>query len=352
MFSRFLPALLRGLPPENAHRIAIHGARWASHLSAPPVANICLRSQVLGMDLPHPIGLAAGFDKDAEAVSGLLALGFSFVEVGSITPLPQPGNPRPRVFRLPSDGAVINRYGFNSRGAQFASARLAHVRQQHPDAAVGINIGPNKTTTAIEQDLITCIEHLSAYASYLVINLSSPNTPGLRDNQAPHRLASALQAVLTARNDYAPTVPLLVKLSPDINPQDIKPIADVVKAHGVDGLILSNTSIARPAILNSPNRYQAGGLSGRPVLSGSTALLRSFYIATGGKIPLIGVGGVDSAQSAYEKIRAGASLVQLYTALVYKGMALVRDIVKQLPALLHADGFDTLSEAVGADHKG
>ena len=165
MFSRFLPALLRGLPPENAHRIAIHGARWASHLSAPPVANICLRSQVLGMDLPHPIGLAAGFDKDAEAVSGLLALGFSFVEVGSITPLPQPGNPRPRVFRLPSDGAVINRYGFNSRGAQFVSDRLAHVRQQHPDAAVGINIGPNKTTTAIEQDLVTCIEHLGAYAS-------------------------------------------------------------------------------------------------------------------------------------------------------------------------------------------
>jgi dihydroorotate dehydrogenase len=302
----------------------------------------------MGLEFSNPVGLAAGFDKHAEVPDDLLELGFGFVEVGSVTPRPQPGNPRPRVFRLEEDRAVINRYGFNSQGLAVAAERL---RKRHGRSGiVGVNVGANKDSQDPVADYVEGVGELAGLASYFVINISSPNTPGLRTLQARDSLDALLDHVLAARRkgDAQNSAPLIVKIAPDLSPEDCHDIAEVLLARGVDGLIVSNTTTARPA-LRSDSRDEAGGLSGVPLLEPSTKILAEMYRLTEGKLPLIGTGGIASGHDAYRKIRAGASLVQLYTALVFQGPRLIGQIKQELADLLTTDGYDNIAQAVGAD---
>lgn len=354
---RLAAALLRLLPPEAAHRTTIRalsaGLVPALAAGPPPLgAGRALAIRLWGRDFPNPVGLAAGFDKDGEAFAACLRLGFGFVEIGSITPRPQPGNPRPRLFRLAADGAVINRMGFNSRGLGFAAERLR--RRRPADGIVGVNLGKNKESADAAADYAAGARALAPLADYLVINVSSPNTPGLRALQGRGALAGLVAAVIAARAEAAPAAPppLLLKIAPDLTEADKHDIAEVALGSGLDGLIVSNTTIARPATLGSVHAGEAGGLSGRPLFAPSTAVLADMYRLTQGRLPLIGVGGIASGADAYAKIRAGASLVQLYTAMVYLGPGLVRRIQRELAVLLRADGFTTLAQAVGADLRG
>ncbi len=339
--------LVGALPPETAHRLAIRALGWG--LVRPPrVAEFpALRTRVWGIDFANPIGVAAGFDKDAEAADALLALGFGHVEVGGVTPRPQAGNPRPRVFRLPRDGAVINRLGFNSRGLDAMAARLA--RRRARAAVVGVNLGLNKDCADAAADYLRGIGALRALADYLVINVSSPNTPGLRALQGRAHLAKLLETILEGAGARGARPPLLLKIAPDLTEEDKRDIAEVALAAGIDGLIATNTTVERPAGLADPRRAEAGGLSGRPLFAPSTRVLGEMYRLTGGKLPLVGVGGVASGADAYAKIRAGASLVQLYTALVYHGPGLAGRIKAELADLLAADGVASVADAVGAD---
>jgi len=341
--------LLDRIDPERAHRLAIAALKTGliagDRRADPPI----LGQTVFGHAFPNPIGLAAGFDKDGEVYAQALDLGFGFVELGSVTPLPQKGNPRPRLFRLTADHAVINRMGFNNRGIAAMAARL-----QNRDATrgiVGINLGKNKDQTDAAADYAAGTKLLGPRADYLVINVSSPNTPGLRALQSRDALAALIAAVLEARAELRRRPPLLLKIAPDLTDLDRQDIAEVALAAGLDGIIVSNTTIARPAGLDPRFAGEAGGLSGRPLLQPATETLRDIYRRTGGRLPLIGVGGVASAADAYAKIRAGASLVQLYTALVFEGPGLVRRIKDELAALLIRDGFVHVAEAVGADHR-
>jgi dihydroorotate dehydrogenase len=341
-------ALLRLLPPEGAHRAALTLLRRGLVPARPGPAEPALRVRLWGLDFANPLGMAAGFDKDAEAIDPLLRLGFGFVEIGSVTPRPQPGNPRPRLFRLPPDRAVINRMGFNSRGHDFARRGLA-ARRLGP---VGVNLGKNKDSEDAAADYAAGIAALGPLADYLVVNVSSPNTPGLRDLQRAAALRPLLAALLAARDRLAPhRPPLLLKLAPDLGPEERAGIAGLVLETGIDGLILTNTTTARPPGLASPARGETGGLSGRPLLAPSTAVLADFYRLTEGRLPLVGVGGIASGDDAYAKVRAGASLLQLYTALIYEGPGLVGRINRELAALLRRDGFPDLASAVGADHR-
>ncbi|WP_227010369.1 quinone-dependent dihydroorotate dehydrogenase [Pelagibius marinus] len=352
-FSLIGPALRR-LDPETAHNLTLwaleHGL--ASRRTAPddPV----LASEVWGRRFPNPLGLSAGFDKDARVMGAMLGLGLGFVEVGSITPRPQPGNPKPRIFRLPEDAAVINRLGFNNGGLEAARARLEAFRSggrggPGKNGIVGVNLGKNKDTADAAGDYVLGAAALGPLADYLVVNVSSPNTPGLRALQGRGELETLLGRVLDALADPAP--PLLLKIAPDLTEEDKADIAAVCLELGVSGIIATNTTIARPETLKGAAKGEAGGLSGRPLFEPSTAVLRDLYRLTGGKLPLIGVGGVSSGAEAYRKIRAGASLVQLYTALIYSGPALVTRIKTELARLLREDGFDSVAAAVGADHR-
>jgi dihydroorotate dehydrogenase len=341
--------LLDLIDPERAHRFAI--AALKSGLIAgdrrpdPPI----LGQTVFGLRFPNPIGLAAGFDKDGEVYRPALGLGFGFVELGSVTPQPQRGNPRPRLFRLTADRAVINRMGFNNRGIAAMADRL-----RHRDAArgiVGVNLGKNKDQADAAADYAAGIKVLGPLADYLVINVSSPNTPGLRALQSRDALAALIAAAVEARASLAHRPPLLLKIAPDLTDADRRDIADVALAGALDGLIVSNTTIARPAGLDSRFASEAGGLSGRPLFQPATDTLREIYRLTGGKLPIIGVGGIAGAVDAYAKIRAGARLVQLYSALVFQGPGLVRRIKEELAVLLARDGFANVAEAVGADHR-
>jgi dihydroorotate dehydrogenase len=281
----------------------------------------------------------------------MLRFGFGFVEIGSVTPRPQPGNPRPRLFRLPEDGAVINRLGFNSAGHAVAAANLAG-RAALRRGIVGVNLGKNRDSADAEADYAAGVAALGPHADYLVINVSSPNTPGLRALQEPAALRRLIDAVTAARQQALPArpPPLLLKIAPDLTAADRGDIAEVALAGGIEGLIVSNTTIARPARLRSRHARESGGLSGRPLFAPSTELLRDMHRLTGGRLPLVGVGGIASGSNAYAKIRAGASLVQLYTALIYQGPGLVGRLKRELAACLRADGFRSLGEAVGADH--
>lgn len=342
---------LRLLPPETAHRLTLKAlaAGLGPRQYGPDEPR--LSSRVWGLDFTNPVGLAAGFDKDAEVVTPMLRLGFGFVEVGSITPQPQPGNPRPRVFRLPASGAVINRLGFNSGGHKAAAARLINRAQGF--GVLGVNLGANRDSDDPAADYARGAALFAPLADYLVVNVSSPNTPGLRALQGRAALAGLLAGVRAAV-DSATTGegrPLLVKIAPDLTPDERQDIAEVVGAGGADGLIISNTTIARPDELRGRRRTEVGGLSGRPLFGPSTEVLADMYRRTGGKVPLVGVGGIASGADAYAKVRAGASLVQLYTALVYQGPGLVRRIKTDLAARLRADGFASVADAVGADHK-
>ena len=337
--------------PEDAHGLAIKALKSGLVGSDGVVDDPVLAQSLWGLDFPNPLGLAAGFDKDAEVPDAMLKLGFGFVEAGTVTPKPQPGNPRPRLFRLTEDEAAINRFGFNSGGLEAYAARI-EARRGRP-GIFGANVGKNKTTEKAEVDYIAGIERVCAFCDYIVVNISSPNTEGLRALQARQSLETLLGTSIEARARSAPNPdklpPLLVKVAPDLDLGEMQDIADVVVASRIDGLIIGNTTIDRPAGLKSDEKSQAGGLSGRPLMEKSTNCLAGFYRLTEGKIPLIGCGGVSSGNDAYAKIRAGASLVQVYTALVFHGPPLVGRIKRELMALLKADGYESVAAAVGAD---
>ncbi len=338
---------LRLLPPETAHRAAIAALAAGLGPRAREKDDPVLRTRLAGLDLPNPVGVAPGFDKDARAPGALLAAGFGFVEAGTVTPRPQAGNPRPRLFRLSEDRAVINRLGFNNAGAAAARARLA--RRAGRPGIVGVNLGANKDSDDRVADYVAGLETFRGLASYFTINISSPNTPGLRDLQGEQALRELLGAVREARALLADSAPVFLKIAPDIEDDDAPRIVETARAHGIDGLIVSNTTIARPAALRSRHAGEAGGLSGAPLLARSTHLLRLARRAAGPGFALIGVGGISGAADAYAKIRAGADAVQLYTALVYEGPGLVRRIKSGLADMLRADGFSSIAEASGAD---
>ena len=348
---RYARALFGLLEPERAHRAAITALRLGLAGSAPFRVVPILRTRVFGLTFPNPVGLAAGFDKDAEVTDAVLALGFGFVEAGTVTPRPQPGNPRPRLFRLEEDQAVINRYGFNSRGLEAFVKRLRHRNKRL--GIVGANVGKNKETEDAAADYEKGIAGVCAYADYVVCNVSSPNTPGLRGLQARAEIERLLERVLAARSRAAADPnnlpPLLAKVGPDLSEEEVHDIAQVALAARIDGLIVGNTTIDRPAGLRSPLRTEAGGLSGRPLLTHANACLAAMYRYTQGRIPIIGCGGIASGADAYGKIRAGASLVQLYSALVFHGPELLGRILQELAERLQADGFATVAAAVGVD---
>lgn len=332
------------LDPETAHRLTVRALALGLGPRAAGGDDPVLATEIFGRAVPNPIGLAAGFDKNAEVPDEMLAAGFGLVEVGSVTPLPQAGNARPRLFRLAEDGAVINRMGFNNQGLDAAAARL--IRRRGRPGLVGVNIGANKDAADRVADYVAGFRRVAALAGYVVVNVSSPNTPGLRLLQQKDELARLLGALAAARPEVA-AVPLVLKIAPDLAPEDCADIATLALDHGLDGLIVSNTTLARPATLRSAHKGEAGGLSGRPLMAPSTALLAEMRRLTGGRLTLIGAGGVASGADAYAKIRAGAAAVQLYSALVYGGPGLVARIKAELAALLKADGYGSVEEAVG-----
>ncbi|WP_374407321.1 quinone-dependent dihydroorotate dehydrogenase [Pelagerythrobacter sp.] len=341
LFRLARPALF-AFDPETAHRTTIAALGFAPR-KAPPAPGP-LASEVAGLRFPNPLGMAAGFDKDGEVPDAVLGLGFGFVEIGSITPLPQAGNPRPRLFRLAQDRAVINRMGFNNGGGDAAEARLRK-RASRP-GIVGVNIGANKDSADRVADYALLTRRFAPLASYLTVNISSPNTPGLRALQDEAALVALLDAVLDARPAVGP--PVFLKVAPDLESADIDAIARIALNRGLGALIVSNTTISRPP-LASRDAGETGGLSGAPLRDLAQRRLRDFRKATGGGIPLIGVGGIGSAEDAWARIRAGASLVQLYSAMVYDGPGLARRIVRDLEKLMRRDGFTTLAEAVGSE---
>ena len=353
LFRLARPALYL-IDPERAHRLAIaalkHGLAPRVNEPHDPV----LATRVWGIDFANPIGLAAGFDKHAEVVDPLLGLGFGFVEAGTATPEPQPGNPGKRLFRLDEDEAVINRFGFNSEGLATFVQRLA-ARREAPRSGgvVGANVGKNRDTTDAAVDYEKGVAAVTPFADYVVVNVSSPNTPGLRGLQARGPIEDLLRCALAARTRAVATPlrppPLLAKVGPDLDDEALHDIAEVALATGIDGLVVGNTTLARSATLKSRDRDEAGGLSGRPLMRPSTECLRRIYRVTQGRIPIVGCGGVFSGADAYAKIRAGAALVQLYTALVFHGPGLVAAIKRDLACLLRADGFVHVADAVGAD---
>ncbi|WP_373487331.1 quinone-dependent dihydroorotate dehydrogenase [Blastomonas sp.] len=342
LFTLARPAIFT-LDAEHAHRLTIAALRLAP-ASAPPRADPMLAMRVAGLDFPMPVGLAPGFDKNAEVPHAMFGFGFGFVEIGTVTPMAQKGNERPRLFRLVEDKAVINRMGFNNDGAEAVVARLK-AGQSRP-GIIGVNIGANKDSADRIADYATMTQIMVPLARYLTVNISSPNTPGLRALQDAGALAALIDAVLAARGNHS--CPVFLKLAPDLEPADIDDITRIALEKRLDALIVSNTTITRPA-LHSRHAGEGGGLSGEPLRDLAQQCLRDFRASSGGAIPLIGVGGIASAEDAYARIRAGASLVQLYSALVYEGPGLAAKINRGLKALLTRDGFATLADAVGVD---
>jgi dihydroorotate dehydrogenase len=342
---RLLRPMLFTLPPEAAHGLTLRGLNLLGRFGMPPRDDAILAQQVLGLDFANPFGMAAGFDKDGEAIAGVHKIGFGFAEIGTLTPLPQPGNPAPRVFRLADERALINRLGFNNRGQMAALQRVQNRRDL--GRPVGINIGANKEAADRIADYETGAARFADSADYLTVNISSPNTPGLRDLQS----AEAAGDIMRRVRAVAPDIPVLVKIAPDMRHEEAIALAKLALAENIDGLIISNTTIARDGVARSQYAEEAGGVSGAPLFDAATDMLRAVYRASGGKLTLIGVGGVSSGAQAYAKICAGASLVQLYTGLVYEGPGLVKRMKRDLAALLRADGFKHISEAVGSDMK-
>ena len=336
--------LLQLLDPETAHRLTIRALGLGLGPNSQAVHDPMLASRVWGLDFPSPLGIAAGFDKNAEVPEAAARMGFGFVEIGTVTPLPQPGNPRPRLFRLAADRAVINRNGFNNDGLDAVARRLERLRPR--SFILGANIGANKDSGDRIADYAAGMAALGPLADYVVVNVSSPNTPGLRELQSREHLQALLDGV---RRACAEPPPVLVKIAPDFDDEGLAGLAETLLALRVDGVIIGNTTIGLRENLKSRHRGETGGLSGRPLFAFSTAQLAAFYRHVDGRIPLIGVGGIDSADTAYAKIRNGASLIQLYTGLVYQGPDLVPDITRGLAERLRRDGFGNISEAVGAD---
>ena len=335
--------LLHRLDPERAHELSLRALRLGLAPRPGPVTSPRLATRVAGLDLPNPVGLAAGYDKDAVAVAPLMRAGFGFLEVGAATPRPQPGNPRPRAFRLPRHRAVINRYGFNNAGAEAIAARLAARPRGVP---VGVNLGAGRDSPDRAADYVQVLRAVAGTADFATVNVSSPNTAGLRGLQAREALAALLHGVMAARGRDGP--PVMLKIAPDLGPAEIEDVAEVALEAGVDAIVATNTTLSREGVAG-PHAEEAGGLSGAPLFERSTRVLARLSVLLGGRIPLIGVGGVGSAAEAYTKIRAGASAVQLYTGLVYGGLSLVGEVARGLDARLARDGFASVAEAVGTD---
>jgi dihydroorotate dehydrogenase len=342
--------LLRWFDPEDAHRLAIQGLRLLPPIRPRP-DDPKLAVRAFGLNFPNPIGMAAGFDKSAEAPDALLRLGFGFVEIGSVTPKPQAGNPRPRLFRLERDAAVINRMGFNNDGADAVLRRLAG--RAHLGGIVGVNVGANKDSADRVADYVKLIETFAPVASYFTVNVSSPNTPGLRNLQQAAALDDLLAKVIEARErvrQNAGDTPVLLKIAPDLSLAELDDVVHIARSRRIDGMIVGNTTLARPSTLREQARAsEQGGLSGRPLFRLSTRMVAETYVRAERAFPLVGVGGIDSGGAALTKIRAGASLIQLYSSLIYKGLGLVDDIKNDLASTLLRTGRDSLSEIVGAD---
>jgi len=336
-------ALMRRMDPEAAHGLALKALGMGLAPLPGPVTSDRLRTVLAGLELPNPVGLAAGFDKNATALAPLARAGFGFIEVGAATPRPQPGNPKPRLFRLAEDRAAINRFGFNNDGMEAIASRLA---ARPKGAVVGLNLGANKDSADRSADFATVLACCGPHVDFATVNVSSPNTENLRDLQGRAALEALLRGVMEARATLRVAIPVFLKIAPDLEPSEIEDIAEVALSSGISGIIATNTTKSR-AGLQSAHRDEMGGLSGAPLFEMSTRVLAHLSRLTEGKLPLIGVGGVGSAEQAYAKIRAGASAVQLYTALVYGGLSLAAQIARGLDELLASDGFSTVAEAVG-----
>ena len=349
LFDRLAAPLLRTLDPERAHALALNALKLAP-LPRPAPDDEKLQVHALGLIFPNPVGLAAGFDKNAEVADQLFRLGFGFVEVGGVTPQPQPGNPRPRLFRLDADEGVINRLGLNSEGVAAVAARLA-ARAGAP-GIVGINMGANKDTTDRTADYVACIETLAPHVTFLTVNVSSPNTPGLRNLQQAAALDELLARVIDAREraaERAPRRPLLLKIAPDLTLPDLDDVVGVARRHRIDGMIVGNTTIGRSNLRETGKAKEPGGLSGRPLFALSTRMLAETYVRAEGAFPLIGAGGIDSGAAAFAKIKAGASLVQLYSGLIFRGIGLIGAIKMDLIDFMRIGRLEALAQAVGRD---
>ena len=333
--------VLRSTDPEVAHGLALKSLNLGLGPKAGPFTTPRLATSVAGMSLPNPVGLAAGFDKNATALHALAKCGFGFVEVGAITPRPQPGNPKPRLFRLTEDQAAINRFGFNNEGMEAAATRLA---ARPRGGIIGLNLGANKDSEDRAADFARVLARCGTHLDFATVNVSSPNTEKLRDLQGKDALAALLAGVIETNAGLAKTLPIFLKIAPDLTHEELDDVAEVANASGIAGIIATNTTLSRDG-LRSPHKDEKGGLSGQPVFEKSTRLLARLSGLT--TLPIIGVGGVGSAEQAYQKIRAGASAVQLYTALVYGGISLADDIARGLDTLLARDGFANVAEAVG-----
>ena len=350
LLDRLAQPVLHALDPESAHGLAIKMLKFAP-LPPAPRDDKRLALRVFGLNFPNPVGIAAGFDKNAEVPDALLRLGFGFVEVGTITPLPQPGNPRPRLFRLDADHGVINRLGFNSQGADAALKRLA--ARGNAGGLVGINVGANKDSADRVADYVQLIERFAAVASYVTVNISSPNTPGLRNLQQASVLDDLLARVVDARERVSPYVgptPVLLKIAPDLSLGDLDDVVGIARSRRVDGMIVGNTTVARPPnLLETKIAQEAGGLSGRPLYPLANRMLAETYVRVEEVFPLIGAGGIDSGATALGKIRTGASLIQVYSGLVFRGLGLIGEIKTTLLDALAAEDGDNLQDFIGAD---
>jgi dihydroorotate dehydrogenase len=345
LLDRLARPLLRVLDPEDAHALVIRALPFAPVWAAPDPPELAVGA--FGLIFPNPLGVAAGLDKDAQVFGTLLRLGFGFAEVGTVTPRPQPGNPRPRLFRLEADEAVINRLGFNNEGIEAVRRRL----DERGSGIVGVNVGANKDTQDRAADYVAGLEAFAGLASYCTINVSSPNTPGLRDLQQRSALDVLLARVMEAREQIVPGLrpPVLLKIAPDLALADLDDVVAVARAHRIDGMIVSNSTISRPQSLRDRAASEEGGLSGRPLFALSTRMLAETFVRVERAFPLIGVGGIDSGAAAFAKIKAGATLVQIYTALVFRGLRLIGEIKDELARLLRRDGYAHLAAAVGVD---
>ncbi len=337
-------AAFRKLDPETAHGAALKALNAGLTRLPGEITSPRLRCELAGLTLPNPLGLAAGMDKNAVALEPLSRAGFGFLEVGATTPRPQEGNPKPRLFRLPEDGGVINRFGFNNLGMEAMAARL----ETRPDGAViGLNLGANKDSADRAEDFARVLARCGPKLDFATVNVSSPNTENLRELQGKAALEALLRGVLETRDGLARPIPIFLKIAPDLTEAEIADIAEVAGTVGIDGIVATNTTLSREG-LKSAHASETGGLSGAPLFEKSTAVLARLHAETGGQIPLVGVGGIATGEQAYAKIRAGASALQIYSALVYGGLSLVATILRDLDALLERDGFATIADAVGA----
>ena len=351
MVQNIILKIIRKFPPELSHIITLKILKFYFSKQKNYYDPI-LHQHILGFDFSNPLGIAAGFDKNVEVVNQLLNLGFGFVEAGTITPKPQFGNEKPRIFKLKEDYAIINHLGFNNKGADYASKKLKKLNLNSlSKGIVGVNIGKNRDSVNYIDDYLYCLEKLGSNAHYITINVSSPNTPGLRDLQNRHQIEKLVKALQNKKNDLPALekTPILFKISPDLDEEKIRDIALMSLANNIDGLVISNSTIDRPNTLKSVFKYEIGGLTGKPLFLKSTLILKKMYSLTNGQIPLIGVGGISNALECYEKIKSGASLVQIYTALTFFGPEIINKILLELINILKTNGYKNIKEAIGKD---